>query len=244
MSTQKIALSLTIIAAGLLAQNVRAQVVVTIEKPGVQHSSVPNITTETFDGFAPGVYTSLVSNIGTYSSPGEAIVSANQYGGAGGAGNYYSIGAQSGQLTSTLTLPANEAYFGFWYSAGDNQNAISLYENNTLVYNLDTQSLISFINTQPNSSSYYSNPNNGQDSGEPFAYVNFFGTHGTVFNKIVFTNASLATGFESDNHSISPTQTGPTGTPITPEPGTFAMLVGMGISGAAFLRRKRVSKPV
>ncbi len=242
MFTSKIALSLTIISAILLTRNAQSQVVVTIEKPGVQSSSVPNITTETFDSFVPGIYTSLVSNIGTYSSPGEAIVSANQYGGAGGIGNYFSIGAQSGQLTSTLTLPANEAYFGFWYSAGDSQNAISLYENNTLVYNLNTQSLINFINAQPNSSSYYGNPNNGQDSGEPFAYVNFFGTNGTVFNKIVFTNSSLGTGFESDNHSISPTQTRPTGTPITPEPGSVAMLVGMGISGAAFLRRKRTEK--
>lgn len=232
----------TLAAATLIAQNAQAQVVVTIEAPGVQSSSVANITTENFDGFTPGVYTSLNSTIGTYSSPGLAVVGANQYGGAGGAGNYFSIGAQSGQLTATLTLPGDQAYFGFWYSAGDNQNEIDLYENNTLEYSLNTSDLINFINGQMNAGAYYGNPNNGQDPEEPFAYVNFFGTNGTVFNKIVFNNASLGTGFESDNHSISAMQTTPTGTPITPEPGSVALLVGMGVSGAAFLRRKRLGK--
>src|SRR5438045_480853 len=86
----------TLAAATLIAQTAQAQVVVTIENPGVQSSSVANITTETFDGFVPGVSTSLVSAIGTYSSPGQAVLGANQYGGAGGAGNYFSVGAQSG----------------------------------------------------------------------------------------------------------------------------------------------------
>jgi hypothetical protein len=229
---------ITLALTALAVRNAQAQVVVTIDAPGVQSSTVPGVTTETFDGFAPGIYTSLTSTIGTYTSPGEAVVSADQYGGAGGTGNYFSIGAQSGQLTATLALLGDQGYFGFWFSAGDALNQIQLFENNTLEYTLDTPTLLSFINSQPNAAQYFGNPNSGQDSGEPFAYVNFFGTNGAVFNKIVFNNTSIATGFESDNHSIA-SSAQIVGTPITPEPGAWAMTVTGCLSGAAFLRRKR-----
>ena len=212
------------------ASQVQAQVVLTIDAPGVQSSQVANITTETFDGFAAGQYTTLHSVLGTYTSAGQAIVVANQYGGAGGTGNYLAIGAQSGHLSTTLTLNGEKDYFGFWYSAADALNSLQLYQGNTLEYTLNTPALLSLISSQPNSNAYFGNPNNGEDSGEAFVYVNLFGTNGTVFDKVVFNNASTGTGFESDNHSVRA---------AVPEPGSVALLVGMGFSGAGFLARRR-----
>ncbi len=230
-----VALTLSVLSV----QAVQAQVVVTIDGPGVQSSTVSGITTETFDGFTPGFYTTLNTAVGTYSGSGFEVAPANVFGGAGGTGNYFAVGAESGTSSETLTLPSDQGYFGFWFSAGDSANEIQLYENSTLEYTLDTAGLINFINKQSDVSAYYGNPNNGGDGGEPFAYVNFFGTHGTVFNTIVFSNASLGSGFESDNHSIA-LSAPVSGIPISsvPEPGCVALLASVGLTGAALLRRR------
>jgi hypothetical protein len=229
----------------LTEQHVQAQqpqIVVTIDDPGVQASTVSGATTETFSGYAIGKYNKITSVIGTYTSPGTtqgiAIVAANQYGGAGGSGNYFAIGAESGQLTATLALPTNEGYFGFWFSAGDSQNVIQLYENSTLEYTLNTANLISFINARPDKAQYYGNPNGSGDASEPFAYVNFFGTNNTFFNTVVFSNMSLGTGFESDNHSIGP-ESVVSGIAVVPEPSPYFLLSAFVLTGAGFLRRRR-----
>ena len=230
-------LAALIVMANSCVQRTQAQVVLTIDAPKVQASTVSGITTENFDKFAVGKYTLLNTPIGTYTSPGMNVFPAGAYGGAGGTGNYFVIGNVSGTKIATLTLTGDAGYFGFWYSAGDDRNVVQLYENSTLEYTLDTAGFINFIDKLPNSNTYFVNPNNGLDRGQPFAYVNFFGTNGTVFNKVVFDNITTGTGFESDNHSVGPASP-ITGIVVTPEPGTFALLLAGGLTGAGLLLRR------
>ena len=58
---------------------------------------------------------------------------------------------------------------------------------------------------------YYGNPGpgyKGQDSTEAFAFLNFYGMGGTTFNKIVLSDPSTTSGFESDNHTVRVTPYG------------------------------------
>jgi len=50
-------------------------------------------------------------------------------------------------------------------------------------------------------SDYYGNPiNRGQNRGEPYAFINFYGDQSTSWDKVVLTNAG-SSGFESDNYT-------------------------------------------
>ena len=96
-----------------------AGIVMTNEAPGAQTSTVAGVITETFNSFGTGQYSSLQTAVGSLSTSGSlAIVSADIYGGAGGTGNYFALGAQSGSaLPVTLTFKGSESYFGLWWSA-------------------------------------------------------------------------------------------------------------------------------
>jgi hypothetical protein len=220
-----------------------ATIVFTVENPGVQASTVPGVITETFDEYGTGNYFQpLTGPIGTYSTGGN-IQSANLYGGAGGVGNYIAIGSQSGQQDVLLTLNSNDSYFGMEYGAGDYGNQLSFYNGNYLVGTLNTQAVLAALGTNP---AYFGNPTTGQDSGEPFAYFNFFGTAGTTFNKILFHNTTLGTGFETDNHSILVAPVGPHGNPIpggftaVPEPTTPIVFVfGALMLGGVLINRRK-----
>ena len=189
-----------------------------LSAPGVQSTYVQGATTETFDSLPTGIQTTpFDSAIGTYqfsSTDKFAVVNADSYGGANGS-KYVSIGAQSGSsapVTLDLKTPAN--YFGFWWSAGDVNNGLTFYYNNTLITRLTTADIVDILGGTSghvtaingvtyNSSQYYGNPNNSRDASEPFAYVNVIATN-TGFNKIVFDNSGqTGSGFESDNHSVA-----------------------------------------
>jgi hypothetical protein len=55
-----------------------------------------------------------------------------------------------------------------------------------------------------------------QNTGEYYAYVNFFTTGTSSIRKVVFSNAT-STGFESDNHSVATSYNSIRGTAV-PEP--------------------------
>jgi hypothetical protein len=151
-----------------------------------------------------------------------AMVRADIFGGAGGAGNYFSVGAQSGSASPvTLTLNGPQSYFDMWWSAADINNTLQFYSGSTLLATYATASVFTGI-----PGAYFGNPNNGGDSGEPFAYLNFNGSLETTFTSVVFSNSgSTGTGFESDNWSVH----------AVPEPsslvlcGTSAAIVGLGL---------------
>jgi hypothetical protein len=88
-------------------------------------------------------------------------------------------------------------------------------------------------------SAFCGNPNNGKDTGEQFAFLNFF-YEGGYFDKVVFTETSSA-GFESDNHTVAYLNPPvPSGTVIgddAPEPGSIA-LVTLGAAGLIWLKRR------
>ena len=144
-----------------------------------------------------------------------AVVNANQFGGAGGTGKYFAVGAESGQLSADLSLDAGspQAYIGFWLSALDANNSIELYLGSTLVKSYDAAAVSGFVGSN---SAYKGNPNAnflGQDATQPFAYLNFVGTAGTTFDTVKFKNPTTNTGLEIDNISIRET-------PLDEIPGT------------------------
>jgi hypothetical protein len=212
------------------------------EKPGVQNTtatfSVSGV--ETFDSQSTGVGSGFTTDFGTggaitgtYSGAnGVQINSADVYGGAGGTGNYI---AAFGNTPYTLTLTADPAkdpqginYFGYWLSALDFGNQVTFYKEGVEVGALTPADVIAKLGP---SGPYYGNPNSpfaGGDTGEPYAFINFYDKSGT-FDQVVFTEAPAVGGYESDNHTVGFfTHVGG-----VPEPSTWAMLL-LGFAGLGF----------
>ena len=90
------------------------------------------------------------------------------------------------------------------------------------------------------STAYDGNPRDRSlDSSEPFAFINFYGSAGTTWNKIVLTNNS-SSGFEADNFTVrqstyNPATDGPVlpGVPVARVTGTQTTQVAPGAKGAA-----------
>ena len=190
----------------LMAQAAQADVIVTFEAPGVQTSSALNRTTIDFNSVGTGYHGSQTFTLpgpltATYSGT-QFVNSADQYGGAGGAGNYLAIQATN---SVTLNLNAPQAYFGLWLSAADSANQLELFGGNLLVG--------SFSGAGPAISSlpgtYLGNPNSqflGDNPTEKYVFINFYAhSANDEFNTIVFTNLAGATTCESDNHTFSST---------------------------------------
>ena len=244
----------TMLGLGLLVAAGRADaaMILSVENAGVQSSQVAGVTTENFNSYATGTYavTNQASTVGNFTSPGIAVVGVDQFGGAGGSGNYFAIGIESGTTTATLTFSAAQSYFGFWWSAADAGNQIALYSAGKLLGNFSAATTIAALN-----SNYNGNPNgsfNGTTNpDQKYAYLNFTGTNGTTIDKVVFTNASLNTGFEADNFSIRAAATGISGTVVNggfvsavPEPSSLAMVTIVGLAGAGgWLRARRRGIP-
>ncbi len=237
-----------------LAGPAKAGLILSVEAPKVEASTVSGVATETFNGFdTRNNYNLLSTTVGTLTSPGEAIVAADQFGGAtspavpsGSSSKYFAIGVESGKTTASLALNGSQSYFGFWWSAADALNSVELYSKGTLLATLNTGVALSALNAN---TKYLGNPNTGADNSEPFAYLNFTATGGTTFDQIVFNNANLSTGFEMDNFSVLKGPTAVSGTVINnglilaavPGPSSLALAtVGGAIGlGAARLRRKQ-----
>jgi hypothetical protein len=211
----------------------KANLVVTYSASGVQITAASNPSIYTFDTLSSGLQTNVTwTGIGSFDK--LWIQSADQYGGAGGTGKYAVVGAEASSaslLSTTLTLNTPEGYLGLWLSAGDAQNLITLYQGTTQLAAFNVGTLLSAIGACSGSNAYCGNPNGGQDSGEPFAYLNFFGTNGTNITKVTFSNANYSTGFEYDNVAVAGAQSSITGTVLTtytatPEPATMLMIGG------------------
>jgi len=211
--------------------------IINANAPGVQSTAVPGAVTDDFNSLPQGYQTNVVFNFGSIQGTYDQLYIRNPdiYGGANAT--KYPVAAVSYGTTS-YALPLTQAanYLGIYWSAGDPSNLLTFYLGNTQVASYSTATAFALL-----PSAYYGNPSNGgSDSGEPFAYLNFFGTNGTTFDKIVFTVTNNFGGFESDNHAIAANAT-PTGGTINlnpvPEPATM-LLLGLGLMGLAGVRRK------
>ena len=177
------------------------------EAPTATNSSLAD--TSMYDFNSLSTYTHLTnvgwSGVGTYDQ--LYVINADQYGGAAGSdyssGSPYPVASASSGLGNTpnytLTLNTPAAYFGLWWSAGDGANILTFYNGGTQVAQFTTQSLMDLL-----ARTYYGNPTPGhlgQDAGEPFGFINFYGVGGTTFDKITLTD-NAGSGFESDNHTV------------------------------------------
>lgn len=242
-----------------------------LSAPGEQQTFVSNAIVETFNSATVGKYTSnFLSNIGTYGLTGTSafvLQAADQFGGASKS-NYMTFGAQSGTSGAfRLDTTQDYNYFGFWWSAGDGKNAITLAQSGTTVASFTTADIINFLKTPTvtavngstyNSSSYYGNPNGtNQNTGEPYAFISIVFS-GAAYNQITFSNSnSTSTGFESDNHTVYFGNINVPGTAVfvkdiaavntsgtasaVPEPGTFALLFA-GLMATTFALRQKASR--
>jgi hypothetical protein len=242
-----------LVLAGTAAQ--AAPFLVTYEAPGVQSANGAAlcgalggggcaIGVETFDERPTGSGQQFTTDFGTGGAitgtyTNVQIASADQYGGAGGSGNYaVAFGFDPYLLNLSTTLPGGINYFGFWLSALDAGNVVTFLDGTNPIYQFTPADLLGMVGNCPNA--YCGNPNaafKGQDGGEPFVFVNFFDEAGS-FDKVVFAEQPAVGGYESDNHTVGHV-TGTSGTPI-PEPASAATLVlGLGaLAGFTAFRRR------
>ena len=174
---------------------------------------------------------------GTYSGNGS-LLAANLYGGAGGSGNFASTTS-----SYSLSLSSSVNYFGLWFSALDSGNQLSFYKDSTLLFTFTPTLYKQLVGACPDSSNAFcGNPTTafkGQDSGEQFAFLNFYDTNGT-FNKVTFTQTVAGAAFESDNHTVANLSSAPLGTNIvTPEPSTWVLaMTGIFCIGGVVVTRR------
>jgi len=203
----------------------------------------------------------LVTSIGTFSNAFIQSAAPGTYGANWGGGteptqipgstvttgsydNYFDVDHQtsgySNDLSSTLTLNSPAAYLGLWWSAGDPYNQLTFYSQGQVVGSFSTATVQSYLNKITNSASqaYYGNPNNGDDKGEPFAFLNFYAPKGQSFDTIVLSDNG-GTGFESDNFTVAGSYTRVVGSQLqVPESSNvFGMLIIAGLCLLPFSKR-------
>jgi hypothetical protein len=217
-----------------------------ISPPTIQNTFVTAARVATFNskptGACPNTWqTDDGTTIGTITTNGCSISDANKFGGAAvGADadpfppNGTTVPAAGTRFISvpsqkmvTLTLAQPETYLGFWWSAGDQNNRITLYSggtSGTRVGIFQTSSLTNLLKDPTvtaidgnsyKSCQYYGNPrlvdrttncagensSPSNDPNQPFAYIHLIGEGGLTFDTIVFTQVGGG-GFELDNIAI------------------------------------------
>lgn len=237
---------------------------VTVEDAGVQNTTATfdydYLAVETFEGEdrPTGYPRNFVS---TFNAPADAenpvtgtysnvnIKDYNQYGGAGGEGQYAVAGLGVGESYS-ISFSSGINYFGYWLSALDAGNHLEFFSNGTSLGVFNPTDVLAFVGpdgSHYNGGAYYGNPNgvfnNDPNDDEPYVFVNFYlEDPAQTFDQIVFYQAEGSTaGYESDNHTIGLwKEQGGTEVPAVPEPATWAMLIaGFGMIGGAMRAQSR-----
>jgi hypothetical protein len=211
-----------------LAQFSLASTQVSYSAAGVQNSAVSGTTEFNFNGLSANYNASTVNAGGIGQFSGLAVENAGAFGGAAGNSTFGVVG-YPGNGNATLSFSGPASYLGFWWSAADVQNTLTLYSGNTAVLTLTGSDVMNALGSCGigSANAYCGNPNNGEDGNELFTYVNIFGTDGTQFSSASFANGR-STGFEFDNLAyIDP--------PAVPEPATWSCLA-LGLSALAFLK--------
>ncbi len=229
------------------------------EAPGIQNSRAlfHAVGVERFEDVGTGHGQSFNTNFGgsafngTYT--GIEVLGFDQYGGAGGTGQYAVTFNSSGySLDLSTGLPGGVTYFGFWLSALDGGNNVTFFSGGNQLFSFSASDAKTFIDGLPSSNSYYCNPNANfatDNCHEPYAFLNFYARGGTTFDRIVFAENPEVGGYESDNHTVgqwkrmSGTVIPVAGTSTAvPEPASWLMLIsGFGLVGAGMRRRRLIA---
>jgi hypothetical protein len=230
----------------------------TFNEQAVTNNNTTSFTAD-FTGLPSGALTGAYSNV--------QINAADEYGGAGGDSNYAVTFTRNGDYSLTLSnesatyFPKGVTYFGYWLSALDSGNTVTFYDGNTVLFTFDASDVLNYVEGLPNSGEYFGNPNSafkGQDSGEPFLFLNFYAKGGLQFTKVVFSEVDSGGGYESDNHTVG-VWTAESGTPVplmssstppsvpysptafVPEPATWSLMIGgVALVGAGLRARRRM----
>jgi hypothetical protein len=216
------------------------------EAPGAE-STTATFTVmgvESFEGRSGAFSTDYGTDAitGTYSG-GLQILGADQYGGAGGDGRYIVVFAggsyQLKLANDPIANPDGINYFGYWLSALDAGNQVVFKKAGVQVGALTPAEVLAQVTGQP---AYFGNPNPGflgQNSGQPYAFINFYDMTGT-FDEVDFSQNMIG-GYESDNHTVGFfTKIGGVPSPV-PEPSTWVMM-GLGFAGLSFAAYRRAAK--
>ena len=206
MKTIPIASKLIVVAVAIMsAAIVHAEDIIISASGGTGafNSTLDNVNVETFDNLPLGVNNNVSwSGVGTFDSLN--IKSADAYGGAPTAanptGSQYAVEGLNVVNTTTLTLNTPSSYFGMYWSAADSPNDIKFYNGGNLVADINTATFQSALPSSYNGNPITAGWHTGQDSSEPFAFINFVGDATTTWDTIVFSNNG-GSGFEGDNYT-------------------------------------------
>ena len=208
---------LMIASAALLGGSAaQAQIGVYLNAPRTSNSIFSNTKVETFNSLATGNITSDYSSvIGTYHATASAPLNIERgnVAWAFDGTKHMAVGVQSGSTGAvSLLFASQQSYFGFGWAAGDSQNRMDFYRGNTLLGSFSTATIQGILGnstvTAIDGSTYNSSTYRGQpaspstNSGENYAFVNFFAQNGFKFDRIDFWNNNTGSGFESDNHTV------------------------------------------
>ena len=233
LAGRRITVTLWIVLLATASAAFPQAVTVTLEQPKVQQSSLfsnaaafgaTNVSVETFNELSPGFRSTSFpfagnTSLGSYDH--GQIQKADAFGGSGGTGNYLTVNQsiKPASNPTTLIFAIPQRYFGMWWSAGDPNNVVQFFSGSTLLETFRTNDVVNFINASPNKNAYFGNPNNGKNTGEPYAFINFYANPSNpalTFNRIVLSNLGSGTGFESDNHTIATSYVDISGMDINP----------------------------
>jgi len=214
-----------VVATALVAGAAQAVVSVTIEAPTIESTTSTGVLgVESFNGATAGLQ-SLVTTFGgstvTGSFSGINILTADQFGGAGGTGNYAAV--LSGN-SSTLTFTgAPVSFVGFFASSIDSGSSIQVFSGSSLVYS-KAMPLV------PVTAGHFGNPDApfaGQNATQAYAFFTL--TSSTPITSIIFTQAAGGGNFEFDNLTVG----------NVPEPASWALMMA-GFAMVGFSMRRRV----
>lgn len=213
-----------------------ASAVVSYDAPGVEDTNVAAASIYSFNNLSLNRAVLPATAFATFSQ--LYVIGANEYGGAHNSA-YGVVGDPTGSAnvqTSFLQFARPVSYLGFWWSAADPNNVFTLYNGRDPLLTMTNQTLMNALGSCRASNAYCGNPNNGQDPGELFAYVNIWGANGLTFTAARFHQMNDSGGFEFDNVAY---MDDPVGDPPSsvPEPGTWGF-AGLGFVAISMLAKR------
>jgi hypothetical protein len=212
-----------------------ASTVVSYDAPGVENTNIVGASIYSFNNLSPNRVILPATAFATFNQ--LYVIDANEYGGAAGS-TYGVVGDPTGAAnvqTALLQFARPVSYVGFWWSAADPNNIFTLYNGRDPVLTMTNQTLINALGSCRTPNAYCGNPNNGEDPGELFAYVNVWGTNGSTFTAAKFHQMNDRGGFEFDNVAyMDPPSDPPSG---VPEPSTWG-LAGLGFAAISMLTKR------